>query len=71
MPLSLLPPTLPMASSGLSYKVGEGRAIPLAHIESAAPQFLESQSIRKVVHDAKVFLAATLRLGNHAAKSRR
>ncbi len=47
---------------GLSFKVGEGRAIPLAQLEALRP-VLESKSIRKVVHDAKVFLAATLRLG--------
>ena len=47
---------------GLSFKVGEGRAIPLAQLEALRP-VLESKTIRKVVHDAKVFLAATLRLG--------
>ncbi len=68
--LAKRPPDAPLAVAadltngfiGLSYKVGEGRAIPLAQLEALRP-VLESKTIRKVVHDAKVFLAATLRLG--------
>lgn len=42
---------------GLSYRVGEGRAIPLARLESLR-ELLESQKVPKIVHDAKAFLAA-------------
>jgi DNA polymerase-1 len=47
---------------GLSYRVGEGRSIPIAHIEEIRP-VLESEAIPKVVHDAKALLAALGLLG--------
>ncbi|HEX4164634.1 MAG TPA: DNA polymerase I [Bryobacteraceae bacterium] len=47
---------------GLSCKIGEGRAVPIADLE-ALREILESETIPKVVHDAKAFLAAILPLG--------
>ncbi len=46
---------------GLSYRIGEGRAVPVALIEEIRPA-LESEAIPKVVHDAKSLLAALLPL---------
>ena len=40
---------------GLSYKLGEGRAVPLSLLESVRP-LLESESIKKIAHDVKAFL---------------
>ena len=47
---------------GLSYHVGEGRAVPFALIEEVRPA-LESEAIPKVAHDAKVLLASLVPLG--------
>jgi DNA polymerase I len=47
---------------GLSYRIGEGRAIPIALIEEIRPA-LESEEVPKVVHDAKSLLTALLPLG--------
>ncbi len=47
---------------GLSYKLGEGRAVCTAEIE-ALRSTIESESVPKIVHDAKVFLAACDELG--------
>jgi DNA polymerase I len=47
---------------GLAYRTGEGRAIPLAKLD-AIKETLESESIPKIVHDAKAFLAAFSSLG--------
>ncbi len=51
---------------GLSYRVGEGRAVPVGSLDAIRP-VLESEAIPKVVHDAKAFLAATMPLGIAAA----
>jgi DNA polymerase I len=50
-PLSI---TLDLTNSfmGLAYRVGEGRAVPLALLEHVKP-ILESASVAKIVHDAK------------------
>jgi DNA polymerase-1 len=40
---------------GLSYRIGEGRAVPLALLETVRP-LLESESIGKIAHDAKALL---------------
>ena len=47
---------------GLSYKVGEGRAVPFSLLESIRG-VLESTAVAKIVHDAKSFVIACLRLG--------
>ncbi len=47
---------------GLSYTIGQGRALPLANLEMVR-EALESESLPKIVHDAKAFLAAILPLG--------
>jgi DNA polymerase I len=47
---------------GLAYKVGEGRAAPFSLLE-AIRGVLESTAIAKIVHDAKAFVIACLRLG--------
>ncbi len=47
---------------GLSYRIGEGRAIPIANLDALRP-VLESDTIPKTVHDIKAFLAALLPLG--------
>ncbi len=68
--LARRPPEAPVAVAidltngfiGLSYRIGEGRAIPIAHLEAIRP-VLESQEIPKVVHDMKSALASLLRVG--------
>jgi DNA polymerase I len=47
---------------GLSYKIGEGRALPLAELEALRP-LLESVAVPKIVHDAKAFLIDLHKLG--------
>ena len=47
--------------AGLSYRTGEGRAIPLAQI-GPVRSLLESESVPKVVHDAKAFLVTAAEL---------
>ncbi len=47
---------------GLSCRVGEGRAAPLALLESVR-DILESAEIVKIVHDAKAFLIAASSIG--------
>ncbi|MDQ2840036.1 MAG: DNA polymerase I [Acidobacteriota bacterium] len=47
---------------GLSYKIGEGRAVPIASLDAFRP-VLEATSVPKIVHDAKAFLSALLPLG--------
>ncbi len=47
---------------GISYRPGEGRAIPLSHLD-AIRRILESESVPKIVHDAKSFLIACSALG--------
>ena len=49
---------------GLSYKAGEGRAIPFSLLERIQP-LLESEEIQKVVHDAKAFELALAPLEIH------
>ncbi|HEY3936780.1 MAG TPA: DNA polymerase, partial [Bryobacteraceae bacterium] len=64
------PPSAPLAVSldltngfaGLSYRVGEGRAIPLSLLEPLR-QVAESPGLPKIVHDAKAFLIASAGLG--------
>ncbi len=48
--------------AGLSYQLGEGRAIPLSLLDFVRP-LLESETIPKVVHDIKSFLIACSALG--------
>jgi DNA polymerase-1 len=50
---------------GLSYKAGEGRAVPFALAEEIRV-LLESESVPKIVHDAKAFELALTPLGIHA-----
>ncbi|MBV8897902.1 MAG: DNA polymerase I, partial [Acidobacteriaceae bacterium] len=45
------------AFAGLSYRIGEGRAVPLSLLESLRP-LLESESIPKAVHDVKAFIVS-------------
>jgi DNA polymerase-1 len=47
---------------GLSYRVGEGRAVPTALLDALRP-VLESESVDKIVHDAKAFLVVAAGLG--------
>ena len=47
---------------GLSYHIGQGRAVPLSLL-SAVRDVLESESIAKIVHDAKAFLVSLSALG--------
>lgn len=47
---------------GMSYRVGEGRAVPLSLLDSVRP-VLEAESIAKVVHDAKFFYLGAEGLG--------
>ena len=47
---------------GLSYRTGEGRAVPLTSLE-AVRSVLESPAAPKVVHDAKAFLIDLHKLG--------
>lgn len=64
------PPEAPVAVSidltngfvGLSYHVGQGRAVPVSELDSIRP-LLESEAIPKVVHDVKAFLSALFPLG--------
>ncbi len=68
--LSRRPETHPLAVAldmtnrfvGLSYSIGEGRAVPLAHLDTLRP-VLESPDIPKVVHDAKAFSLAAAEAG--------
>ncbi len=46
---------------GLSYRTGEGRAVPVASLGFVKP-VLEDDAVPKLVHDAKAFLAALLPL---------
>jgi DNA polymerase-1 len=48
--------------AGLSYRTGEGRAIPLSNM-APLRELLESESIPKLVHDAKAFLVTAAELG--------
>ena len=48
--------------AGLSYRTGEGRAIPLSYMAHVR-RVLESESIPKLVHDAKAFLVTAAELG--------
>jgi DNA polymerase-1 len=67
------PPDAPIAIAldltnsfiGLSYKTGEGRAVPLAFLEALRP-LLESAAIPKIVHDLKAFLIDLHKLGVQA-----
>ncbi len=64
------PPHAPLAVSidltngflGLSYRLGEGRAVPVANLEAIRP-VLESETVPKVVHDIKALMASLLPLG--------
>jgi DNA polymerase-1 len=64
------PPDAPLAVAldqtngylGLTYRVGEGRAVPLSLLETVRG-VLESESVGKVVHDAKALLLAFEPLG--------
>ena len=47
---------------GLAYRIGEGRAVPFALVDSIRP-VLESDAIPKIVHDAKSFAMSCARLG--------
>lgn len=47
---------------GLSYKTGQGRAIPMAQ-HTALASVLSDESVPKIVHDAKAFLTAAHGLG--------
>ncbi len=68
--LAKRPPENPLAISadltngflGFSYRAGEGRAVPIASLE-AVRETLESETIPKIVHDAKAFLGLLLPLG--------
>jgi len=48
--------------AGFSYRAGEGRAVRLSLLESLRP-VLESETVPKIVHDAKAFFTALCRLG--------
>jgi DNA polymerase I len=68
--LSKRPPDHPLAVSidltngfiGLSYRVGQGRAVPIAALDVVKP-VLQSETVPKVVHDAKAVMLAFLPLG--------
>lgn len=47
---------------GLSYRIGEGRAVPLALLDTIRP-VLEADEIPKIAHDAKALLIAACGLG--------
>ncbi len=47
---------------GLAYRIGEGRAVPFTLLGSIR-EVLESESVPKIVHDAKSFAMACARLG--------
>ena len=49
---------------GFSYRIGEGRSVPLTLLDSVR-SVLESETVPKVVHDAKAFLLASTDLGLH------
>ncbi|MBV9761001.1 MAG: DNA polymerase I [Acidobacteriaceae bacterium] len=51
---------------GLSYRVGEGRAVPLALIGELRPM-LESEAVPKIAHDAKALALGLERWGVRAA----
>src|SRR4051794_29969638 len=48
--------------AGLSYRAGEGRAIPFSELDVLRP-ILESETIPKIVHDVKAFLMTCAALG--------
>jgi DNA polymerase-1 len=48
--------------AGLSYHVGEGRAVPLS-LSEPLRKVVESPGVPKIVHDAKAFLIASAGLG--------
>ncbi len=48
--------------AGLSYQAGEGRAVPFSLLDVLRP-VLESETVPKIVHDAKSFLLACGALG--------
>src|SRR3954451_14721631 len=48
--------------AGLSYKMGEGRAVPFAHLD-AIKETLASEAVPLVVHDLKSFLTSGAELG--------
>ncbi len=50
------------AFAGLSYRIGEGRAVPLSLLDTLRPLF-ESDSAPKIVHDVKGFLVSSSSLG--------
>ena len=47
---------------GLSYRIGEGRAVPLSLLDQLRP-LLECDQVPKIVHDVKSFLVASTSLG--------
>ncbi len=53
------------AFAGLSYKVGQGRAVPFSLLDELRP-LMESESVPKIVHDLKAFLVASCGLGIEA-----
>jgi DNA polymerase I len=52
---------------GLSYRLGEGRAVPLALIEAVRP-LIESEAVPKIAHDAKALAIGLAGLGVRAAQ---
>ncbi|MBV9611532.1 MAG: DNA polymerase I [Acidobacteriaceae bacterium] len=50
------------AFAGLSYRIGQGRAVPFAVLDAVRPA-LESETIPKIVHDAKAFLVSSSEIG--------
>jgi DNA polymerase-1 len=52
---------------GLSYRLGEGRAVPLALLEAVRP-VIESETIPKIAHDAKALAIGLAGLGVRAAQ---
>jgi DNA polymerase I len=68
--LTARPQTAPMAVAldmvngffGLSYRVGEGRSVPVSALDSLR-QVLECPDVVKVVHDAKAFQVSSAKLG--------
>jgi DNA polymerase-1 len=51
---------------GLSYKTGEGRAVPLTLLDTLRP-LLESEAVPKVAHDVKAFLIGCAGMGVNPA----
>ncbi len=68
--LARRPPQTPLAVAfdltnafvGLSYQLGQGRAVPLALLDSVRV-VIESETVPKLVHDAKAFFIASSDLG--------